>query len=159
MSVCQVLVRTPGLALVRCGHVLVQVRSGELTEEGLEQIAEHLHAIIPGLDGPCGYISVLEAGAALPDATIRRRQRDLVTQSLEGREARVAVVIEGSGVSTTLFRAATRMIVPGHGAIRIVSNVRDAIEWVRGLLPHARGSDLLAAIEVGRQSTGANPYK
>lgn len=152
MSRARVLIRSPGLGLVRCGDVIVQVRCGPLTEEALDQIAAHLSAILPGIDGPCGYISILEEGAVMADAALRRRQRELVSEGLKGRQVRVAVVHEGGGITQTLFRAAARMVVPGHGAIRFAADVREAIEWVRGLVRDAHGSDLIEAVELGRQA-------
>ncbi len=147
----QELLQAPGLAVLGVGSVLVQVRVGALTAARLEEIAAIIRKVVQTTPGPWGYLSVLAEGSPLPDASLRRAQRNLIRTELEGRDARVAVLIEGSGVVATLARAAARLIVPGHGAIRIAQDVQEAVEWIGGLLRDVRADDVRQAVERGRQ--------
>ncbi len=98
-----------------------------------------------------GLISVLEEGCPVPSADIRQRQRRLIVESLTELDARLAVVIIGTGVGATLMRSVTRLLVPGRKQIRVTGEPRDAIEWVAPHVAESTAAELSQAVAQARK--------
>lgn len=115
-----------GNVLARHESVLVQVRSGPLKMETFLALTSSVRGLIHTATGKLGFIGVIEKNAGVVSSDVRARQREFVSSILERREVRMAIVILGDDVGATMRRTMARMLVPGHGQVRICATVAEA---------------------------------
>ncbi len=130
-------------------NALVQFRTGELTRRGLEQIETALRLVRAGRSGPTGAILILAEGAKTPDREVRELQREVINQMLTDERSHAAVVLEGSGLSTSLMRTFARTTMPRNGRLRLVRDADEAVRWIAQTLGR-RPEDLRALVERAR---------
>lgn len=98
-------------------------------------------------------LALLEPGAPLPSQELRRAQREQVDRWSSYDKARIAAVILGDDVASTLSRSASRMIGVASPRIERFSELPRASTWLAQELTSLSGarpfraSELLGAIE------------
>ena len=132
-------------------NVLVQVRTGALTHEDFGAIASHARRVAAGIKGNFAFIGVIESDAATVEPEVRAKQKELITQMVERLDVRMGVVILGDDIGATMRRTMARMMIPGHGRLRVVAKVTEACSFIE---PHA-GMSAASIEELVHEARGA----
>lgn len=122
-----VVVESPGNRVVRAGSLLVQVRWDVLDHTVLEQLQRYVASVARGTK--LGFAAVLEEHAGFNRPDVRWRQKELIQRCLVDFDARVAVLIAGEGVASTMLRSVARLLVRSP-VVRITSSPREAADWL-----------------------------
>jgi hypothetical protein len=110
--------------------LMVQVRRGELLAEDYAAIMAHVRRVTAARTGNLAFIGIVEPDAKTVAPEVRAMQREFITEMLERLDARVGAVILGDDIGATMRRTMARMMIPGHGRIRVVATVEQACAFV-----------------------------
>lgn len=141
----EVTLEAPGNLVARFRNVLIQVRTGTMTMRMLDDIERSgrlMRAAAP--HGRVGAVIIVEETADVPEASVRKRQRDVLRDMTAHSQTYLAGAICGGGVKTSLLRTLTRAITGGMERIYSARSPEDAVEWLADKL------ESLSAVELGR---------
>lgn len=124
-------------------NVLVQYRRGPMTEAMLSHIASLVRATNAKRTGPAGALSLLDEAAPVPDASMRRRQSEVIGALMKDGRNHVAVVTAGQGIASSMMRSVARLLYRGTGRVTVVGTDEEAISWLAERVGRER-SDLSA---------------
>ena len=125
-----ILLNVGGNVLATLPNVLVQVRRGALTLQDYSALASHARRLVGATKGNMAFIAIVETEAESPTAEVRARQKEFIGQMVERVDARMGVVILGNDIGATMRRTMARVLVPGHGRLRVVATVPEACGFV-----------------------------
>lgn len=140
--------------VARWNNVLIQVRRGELTLEGLADLQRHLTSMALRHTGPKGVFGVMEPGAPIPSQEVRAAQMAVYRTALSSEGGWFGVVvIPPEGVAAPLKRAVvstsstqlTASTGPGH--MKTVSLVTEGAAWLAERVASTAGKFDAAALE------------
>ncbi len=128
---------------------MVQVRTGELLAEDYAAIMAHVRRVTATRTGNLAFIGIVEPNAKTVAPEVRAMQREFITEMLERLDARVGAVILGDDIGATMRRTMARMMMPGHGRIRVVATIEEACAFVcpHVALPHDRALELVREVQ------------
>jgi hypothetical protein len=140
--------------------VLVQSRRGPLTSAALRHVGQSIRAIA-GTERPIGVFLVVEPSAPVPGDEARIAQRKLIDDMLAHENLRLAAVILGEDIASTMNRSAGRLVAMGKAHMKRFSDVDEAIAWLvpemAALNLNIRASELLAVLEHCRKIEPETP--
>jgi hypothetical protein len=114
------------------GGVFFQVRRGELSADDIERMKaaafRHRGRVERGLR--YGAMFLTGPSASIPIEAVRAKQRVVVAEMLGDPRIRMAVVVVGESVDSTMLRSASRGVVPSHPQLRVFANPDNACEWL-----------------------------
>ncbi|APR79335.1 Hypothetical protein A7982_04682 [Minicystis rosea] len=148
----EALYRDADHTLAAATPLLIQVRRGAMTLEALTIIDRRIRELRARTVGPGArvcVVAVLEEGAPVVRDDVRVAQRRVVHSLLEGVDARMAVVVVGDGIGSTLQRTVARGIAFANPRVRIVKAPEEAATW---MAPHAgaTAAEVRSAVEHAR---------
>jgi hypothetical protein len=132
--------------------VLLQCRRGALDPRIFPRAEEYARDA-QRRGAPIALLALLEPGAPLPSQELRRAQREQVDRWASYERARIAAVVLGDDVASTLSRSASRMIGVASPRIERFAELPKASTWLAqeltalGAPRPSRASELLATIE------------
>jgi len=125
-----ILLNVGGNVLAMLPNVLVQVRRGALTLQDFGAVVSHARRLASTTKGNLAFIAVVEPMAEAPTSEVRARQKEFIAQMVERLDVRMGVVILGNDIGATMRRTMARVLVPGHGRLRVVATVPEACGFV-----------------------------
>ena len=130
MVAANILLNVGGNVLATLPSVLVQVRRGAMTLQDYGALVAHARRLVGTTKGNMAFIAVIEPEAESPSPEVRARQKEFIGQVVERLDVRMGVVILGNDISATMRRTMARVLVPGHGRLRVVATVPEACGFV-----------------------------
>lgn len=118
-----------GALVVWRGAVLLQTRRGELQARALT-VGQAFATSCQRAGRTLGFLAVLEAGAPLPSAELRRQQREAIEALARYERARIAAAILGDDTTASLARSSGRLLGPGNPRIQRFDALRAAVSWL-----------------------------
>lgn len=130
MVAANILLNVGGNVLATLPNVLVQVRRGALTLQDYGALVSHARRLVSITKGNMAFIAIIEPEAESPAAEVRARQKEFIGQMVERIDVRMGVVILGNDIGATMRRTMARVLVPGHGRLRVVATIPEACGFV-----------------------------
>ncbi len=130
MAAANILLNVGGNVLATLPNVLIQVRRGALTLQDFGAVVSHARRLVSTTKGNMAFIAVIEPEAEAPSAEVRARQKEFIALMVERIDVRMGVVILGNDIGATMRRTMARVLVPGHGRLRVVATIPEACGFV-----------------------------
>ncbi len=148
----EVTLETPGNLVARFRNVLIQVRTGTMTMrmiDDIERSGRLMRAAAPR--GNVGAIVIVEETAEVPDAGVRKRQRNVLRDMTTHSQTFLAGAICGGSVKTSLLRTVTRAVTRGMERIYSARTPEAAVEWMADKLGNVSAVELGRAVDYARE--------
>ncbi|MEW5850979.1 MAG: hypothetical protein AB2A00_19490 [Myxococcota bacterium] len=123
-----------GNTVVRWRSVMVQVRRGALSMEGVEGIGRAAQAARAAMSGKMGALLILETTAEVPTPDVRDRQRDVLKSLMADERLHISSAVLGEGIAASMRRTVVRAIITGNPRVKVFSSVDDAVKHLAGTL-------------------------
>ena len=141
-------------------RILLQVRRLTLPLPLLRRITREIIALAAS-GAPTGVLIVVEAGARMLPEEVRQAQRVMIEEIVALPTVRIAPVILGDDVPSTMNRTASRVLAMGSPRIRRFTALPPAAAWLASELEAIGASvpvpDLLEAMAQLRELPEAPP--
>lgn len=108
---------------------LLHVRRGALTEAVLALVAETIERLCR-TEKCLGVLVVLEPGCPVVAPSLRPQQKETVERIVARANLRMAPVVLGQDVVSSLNRSAGRMVLAGHPRVRNHTVLAEAAAWL-----------------------------
>jgi hypothetical protein len=154
MSELEVLVRDAGNLVARHRNVLIQVRSGEMTEAILARIESAALLARASAGGNVAMLAVIEDGATLASNEVRKAQATVVRRMLRDPRTYFVTVVAGQTVANQAIQTVMRLLLLNVPRLRSVGTVDEAIAWVIERVEGTETAPLRAAIAEARAMLG-----
>ncbi len=118
-----------GILAIWRQRVVLQVRRGTLPLALLYRIRSSIRALAAS-GKPVGALLVVEAGASMLPEETRKEQKTVVEEFASFPTARIAPVILGSDVPSTMNRTAGRLLAFGNPRIGRFLDIPTAATWL-----------------------------
>jgi hypothetical protein len=146
----EVLVHDAGNLVARHRNVVIQVRSGDMTPAILQRIESAALLARASAGGSVGAVAIIEDGASLASAEVRKEQAAVVRRLLRDPRTHFVTVIAGDTVANRAINSVMRLLLLGVPRLRSVSTIEEAIAWLVAHVEGVAASELRAAIEDAR---------
>jgi hypothetical protein len=135
--------------VARRDRLLVQYRRGPLTLEVIDRIGTDASLLRAGLAGrKTALLAVVAEGAPSNPPEVRERLRELIRSFAEHPGTRIALVIEGDGMSALAMRTITRGVLLGQPRLRAGRTVVEVAPWLAEHLGIAAADVVAIAAQV-----------
>ena len=148
----EILVQDEGNLLARGGNVLFQIRTGQMTQSVLDRFESAVRLMRVSSGGRVGALVVVEDGAGLAPAPLRRRQADLIRVLLGTERTCCVAVILGDSIPTRAVRTVMRLLLRGTPRLFTARTVREgAVRLADEMDGELGASELLRLAERARE--------
>jgi hypothetical protein len=141
MSELEVLLEGEGNLLARHRNVVIQIRSGAMTREILQRMESAALLARATSGSSVGAIAVIEEGAELASAEVRREQAVVVRRLLGDPRTHFVSVVVGQSVANRAITSVMRLLLLNVPRLKQAATIDDAVTW---LVQHVENVDARA---------------
>jgi hypothetical protein len=148
-----------GVVILWRRSFLIQVRQGELKSSLYARVKP---PVVECLDvgAAFGALLVVEAGAPIANDEVRQAQKQFMTDIASRPSMRIAAVMLGHDVQSTLHRSVGRLVAAGNPHVQRFETVASGAAWLaKELAPlglSVKPNELVAMVEHVRQIPAAS---